>query len=199
MSRMAAVAATLAAGVFLMALAGFGAAHGGYSPTLHPPALLGARGIAYATAFNLIGFVLPGLLAVVVALGLRAQLDGARPIARIGTWLWLLSALAFAAQGLLPLDPSDLDAPPSRLHATAWNLWWVAFVPGGVLLAIGLGDEPRWRALRWVAATAAVLVPLFAVLSPLPTAPGVAQRVALAAWFGGLLVAGFAAQRRSQP
>lgn len=199
MSRVGAPAAALAAGLFLLVLTGFGAALEGYSPTLHPPALLGAHGVAYATAFNLLGFVVPGLLAAVVAIGLRGQLDGARPIARIGPWLWLLSALAFAAQGLLPLDASDLDAPASRLHASAWTVWWIAFVPGAVLLATGLGRDPRWRALRWAAAMAAVLLPLFAVFSPLGAAAGVAQRVALAVWFGCVLVAGLAAQRRPQP
>ena len=198
MSRFAAVAAWLAAGLFLLALAGFGAAYEGYSQALHPPALLGASGVGYATAFNLLGFVVPGLLVAVVAIGLRGQLDHARPIARIGAWLWLLSALAFAAQGLLPLDPADLDAPSSRLHATAWTLWWVAFVPGAGLLAVGLGRDPRWRALRAAAAMAAAGLPLFA-LAPLGLPAGVAQRVALVAWFGCLLVAGFAARRRSQP
>ncbi|MGH8077272.1 MAG: DUF998 domain-containing protein, partial [Lysobacter sp.] len=120
MSRIAATAAAFAAGLFLLALGGFGAAHEGFSHTQHPPALLGARGIDYATAFNLLGFLVPGLLAALVAVALRGQLDRSRWMARLGPWLWLLSAFAFAAQGMLPLDPTDLDAQSSRLHATAW-------------------------------------------------------------------------------
>ncbi|MGH8076861.1 MAG: DUF998 domain-containing protein, partial [Lysobacter sp.] len=127
------------------------------------------------------------------------QLDRSRWMARLGPWLWLLSALAFAAQGLLPLDPTDLDAQSSRVHATAWTVWWIAFVPGAVLLALGLGREARWRLLRWVAASAAVLLPLFALVAPMDLPAGIAQRVALAVWFASILTAGFAAQGRLQP
>jgi non-ribosomal peptide synthetase component F len=186
--------------MFLLAVIGFGAAFEGYSQLLHPPALLGARGIEHAVAFDLLGFVVPGILAGLVAVGLRGQLDRSRWMARIGPWLWLLSAIAFAAQGLLPLDPLDLDAPSSRLHATAWMLWWIAFVPGAVLIAAGLGGEAKWRLLRRVAAAAAVLLPMFAlVAAPLGMPVGIAQRLALAVWFGSLIVAGAAVQRGRQP
>src|SRR3546814_1754845 len=74
-----------------------------------------------------LGFLLPGVLAALVAWRLRASLDDGAPwAARIGAWLALLSALAFAAQGLLPLDPRDLESDASRMHATMWTLWWVA-------------------------------------------------------------------------
>lgn len=199
MSRIAASAAIFAAGFFVLALAGFGAAYDGYSHALHPPALLGARGIDHAQAFNVFGYVVPGLLAGVVAMGLRTRLDGATWMARIGPWLWLLSACAFAAQGMLPLDPYDLDAQASRLHAAAWTVWWIAFVPGGALLGAGLAREARWRVLRRVAAVSAVLLPLFALFVPLGVPAGVAQRVALAVWFASLLAAGFAVRPARQP
>src|SRR3546814_10898701 len=78
----------------------------------------------HALAFNVLGFVLPGVLAALVAWRLRASLDDGAPwAARIGAWLALLSALAFAAQGLLPLDPRGLEADASRMHATMWTLW----------------------------------------------------------------------------
>ena len=74
----------------------------------HPVALLGAIGEPNALAFNLLGFVAPGLALAWLAWRWRGQraADGWR--ARIGLQLLLLSALAFVAQGLLPLDPTDL-------------------------------------------------------------------------------------------
>lgn len=199
MSRIAAAAAVCAAGLFLLVLAGFGAVHDGYSHALHPPALLGARGIDHAQAFNVLGYMVPGLLAGVVAMAMRAQLDRASWMARIGPWLWLLSAGAFAVQGMLPLDPSDLDAQASRLHAAAWTVWWIAFVPGAALLGAGLGRDARWRVVRRVAAIAALLLPLFALFAPLGMPAGVAQRLALAVWFASLLAAGFAVRPARQP
>jgi hypothetical protein len=175
--------ATAAAGLlWLCALLGFGAILDGYSQIQHPVALLGARGMERALAFNALGFVLPGLLAAWAAVQLRGALDGAGWMARIGANLWLLSALAFTAQGVLPLDSEDLDAASSRLHATAWSLWWIAFLPGALMLA--------WRS-RGFAITlviAAVVVVAAALLTP----AGVSQRIAIVAWF---VLAGVAGQR----
>lgn len=199
MLKRSGAAALLAAGWFLAALAGFGSVLEGYSHAVHPPAFLGARGVPGAVAFNLLGFVLPGLLGMVVMGGVRRRLDGARWAARIGSWLWLLSAFGFAMQGLLPLDLADMDAPGSRLHANAWTIWWLAFAPGGLLLALGLARTPDWRPLRIAALTGALLLPLLVLYAPLGMPVGVSQRLALALWFACLVVAGFAAQRQPQP
>jgi hypothetical protein len=170
----------LAAGVCAAAAAGFGAALEGYSHALHPLALLGARGVPNAAAFNLLGFVAPGLLLAWSALGLRARLpraSGWPP--RIGATLALCSALAFAAQGLLPFDPEHPDAGMSRFHASAWTLWWLAFAPGAALLA-----SARKVASRAAGVTIAVLLPVFVLLAPAWLAPALAQRIAFALWFG---------------
>ena len=179
-----------AAVLWLTALLAFGAMVDGYSHVLHPVALLGARGMPHALAFNLLGLVAPGLLAAWGAYSLRQRLPvGSGWSARIGAWMLLVSALAFAAQGLLPLDPSDLDAPGSRLHAVAWTLWWIAFVPAALLLAIdALGTRGR-RAFVLASVVAAVLVLVLAVLAPVALWVGVAQRIAFGVWFAWLALA----------
>lgn len=191
-------AAALAIASFVLALIGFGSAVEDYSQALHPPALLGAQGQPLALAFNLLGYVVPGLLGAVVMFALRGRMDGARWPARIGSWMWLLSALAFAAQGLLPLDPADVEATVGRLHATAWTLWWLAFAPGGVLLAVGIQAGRGLGRLRIVAGTAAVLLPVFMLYPPLGLPSGISQRIGLALWFLALLMAGRAARRMAQ-
>ena len=65
----------VAALLFVLAVLGFGAGLEGYAQARHPVALLGAQGVPHALAFNLLGFVLPGLLAVVVAECLRRGLS----------------------------------------------------------------------------------------------------------------------------
>ena len=183
-------AAWLAAALWLAALLAFGAQVEGYSHVLHPVALLGARGIPHAFAFNLLGLIAPGLLAASVAYALRQRLPAdAGWSARIGAWMLLVSALAFAAQGLLPLDPADLDAPGSRLHALAWTLWWIAFVPAALLLAIGALGVREHRAFALASVVAAVLVLVFAVLAPVALWVGVAQRIAFGVWFAWLVLA----------
>ena len=166
-----------AAAAAVLALACFGALSPDHSHALHPVALLGARGEPNAAAFNLLGFVLPGLLLAWHAHRMRGRLRAPTWRARIGLQLAMFSALAFAAQGLLPLDPYDLAAPDSRLHALAWTLWWVAFVPGALLA----GVPPRSFA-QASAAAIALAVPLFALAGPEAIAAGVAQRIAFALW-----------------
>ena len=198
MKRIARHAGWLAGLLFATAVIGFGAALDGYSQAQHPVALLGARGVPHALVFNLAGFVLPGVLALLVGLELRRHMSPAsRWSARIGAQLVLLSALAFAVQGWLPLDPSDLEASGNRLHATAWMLWWIAFVPGAWLLAHG------WRSLALISVVAAVVVLGFGLFAAGAMAPGTAQRIAFGAWFAWFAVAGLtrtaASARGSSP
>lgn len=185
----AAIATWFATLLFWGALSGFGAALAGYSQAVHPVALLGARGIAHALAFDIVGFLLPGLLLAIAGSRLRAAMpdDAAWP-ARIGARLALLSTLAFALQGLLPLDPGDLESTASRLHATAWTLWWVAFVPGALLLGLGLRRGRRQWAPALACIVVAGLLAWLALAPPAQLAPGVAQRVMLAVWFGWWLL-----------
>ncbi len=158
-----------------------------YSHRLHPVALRGASDLPWAFAFNLLAFVLPGVLLLWAGQRLRNALGDAGWIARIGIVLVQLSALSFAAQGLLPLDASDVDSTASRLHALAWMLWWIAFVPGVLLLAVG---ARRGVGFALACIAAGVLVPLVAVFAPIGLWVGYAQRFAFAVWFGWWLVAG---------
>ena len=179
-----------ATGVFVAALVGFGAALPGYSQISHPVAVLGAKGVPHALGFNLLGFVLTGAMAAAVALDLRRRLPvDAGWRLRVGAQLVLLSALGFAAMGLLPLDPADLDNPASSLHATAWMLWWVAFVPGALLIALGLHRRQSWRGLARASVATALLVLFVALLAVELMPAGVAQRVGYLGWLGWLCVA----------
>jgi hypothetical membrane protein len=177
-SALAWLAATLWAGGAI----GFGIALDGYSHALHPLGLLGASGVPHARTFNVVAFVVPGLFLAGAGLGLRSRLDAAGWPARIGATLVVLSALAFAAQGVFPLDPEHLDSGDSRYHAAAWTLWWVSFAPGAALLASGA--RPR---LLHVAA--AVGVPVLALVASGLVGGALAQRLAFAAWFGWWLLA----------
>ncbi|MGI8560262.1 MAG: DUF998 domain-containing protein [Luteimonas sp.] len=187
----------IAAAAFAIALVAFGAMLDGFSHGRHPVALLGAIGVPYALAFNLLAFVLPGLLACLLAWRVRAVLSDASALAaRLGWRLVFLSALAFTGQGLLPLDPGDLDARPSRLHAVAWTLWWVAFVPGALLLAWSAWRGPsRRRASGFAHAAAGGLVLAFATLLGASLGAAIAQRLAYAVWFAWLAWAGWSTAR----
>ncbi len=164
-----------------------GAMLGGYSHREHPLALLGAVGAPGASAFNVFAFVLPGLLLTVAFWTMRSALPAdANWRARIGTQLATLSALAFAAQGLFPLDPEDLGGQANALHALAWTMWWIAFAAAGALLAA----SAQSRGLRRATVVASIAVLALA----LPAWPGAmaafAPRLAFLVWFAWATYAG---------
>ncbi len=172
-----------AAALFILTIIGFGAALPGYLPLGHPVALLGAIGVPHALAFNVLAFVLPGLAAAVVALRLLARSPRTAPWSlRVGGQMLLLSGLAFAAMGVLPLDASDIESRASQYHASAWMVWVLAFVPGAVLSGLGERGVAGGRRLSVVHLAAGVLVGLGAlVLQTVMPAP-LAQRLAFVAW-----------------
>lgn len=187
-ARWAGVAALL---LFAAALVGFGLALPGFEHTRFPVSLLGAAGIRNALGFNLLGFVVPGLLAAAAALGmLRRQPAGSNWAVRVGGQMVLLSALAFAALGVFPLDPIDLDGPTSRWHATAWLLWSVAFVAAGALLGAGQWSREGRRGAALMALVAAAVVGLLGFSPPgMLLTPPLAQRAAFLAWLLWLALA----------
>ena len=183
--------------MFALALCGFGLALDGYAQHLHPVALPGASGIPRARAFSLLAFVLPGALAALLAMRARGALPPAASMAaRLGWTLALLAALAFAAQGLLPLDPAALDEARSRLHGMAWAIWEIAFVAAALLLALGVARTHPVNAAGHAAAGATVFV--FASLAGEVMPAALVQRIAFAAWFVWLSWIAWAGAGRSR-
>jgi hypothetical protein len=192
------IAAVSAAALFAASIAAFGAAFDAFSQLRHPVAALGASGVAHALAFNLAAFVVPGALAAFVAQSMRSRMGGAAYVARLGAQVLTLGALAFAAMGLLPLDSSDLLSAASRLHAAAWTLWWVAFVAGAVLLAVGMRATPH-AARSWQVAACAALTLLFSIVLPGALPVGLSQRLAFAAWFAAVILMAPSGSAASSP
>ncbi|WP_295970647.1 DUF998 domain-containing protein [uncultured Xanthomonas sp.] len=169
------------------AMLGFGAVLPGYLPWSHPLALLGARGIPHAWAFNLLAFVLPGCLAMGLALRLLRRAGRQAPWSlRVGGQLLLLAGLAFAGMGLLPLDQAGLEARSTQLHAVAWLLWVVALVAAAVLLGLGARRDPAARGWAALALAMALLVALGAFALDRLLSPALAQRLVFLLWWGWL-------------
>lgn len=195
----------LLAALLFAGTAAFAGRIDGYSHAQHPLALLGAGPSASAWLFNLLAFVVPGLLVAWSALRLRAALpasmDGTTSWSgRVGARLMSMSALAFAAQGMFPLDVGDLEGVRSARHAAAWMVWWIAFAAGGVLLALGVrGGVAPWRGIAASSLLAAFLLPVLALLLPMLVPVGSAQRLAFALWFLWALQAARVVNRALQP
>ncbi|KAF1685433.1 hypothetical protein B1992_11860 [Pseudoxanthomonas broegbernensis] len=177
------IAAALAPLSFLAAAALGAVAVEGYSHLRHPLALLGAVQAPHPVAFGVFAFALPGLAGAWVAVELRTRLPPlASWLARIGAQLLLLAALAFAAQGALPLDIEGMDAGRSRYHAAAWLLWALAFPAGAALLARGLWRQPGWHRFCVTSLLAALAVVGCGFFASGWIGAALVQRAAFAAW-----------------
>ena len=191
-------AGPLAVVVFIAAVAGFGAQLHGYDQMLHPVSLLGARGIRGGTAFSLLGFVLPGLLAAIAALDLvlRMPATAPRPL-RVGGQMLLLAAIAFAAMGLFPLDVDDIENRASQFHASAWLLWLLAFTAAAIALRVGAGKAQGWRSLSMLTLACVLWAVCSAFLFEIAMPVAMAQRLAFLGWLVWLVGAARLAPARS--
>ena len=169
-----------------------------------PIGSLGAVGAPGAAWFNALGLVLPGLMLLAFSIALESILagSGAGRTLRLGTGMLMISALAFAAQGAFPFDPSEPDGAASQRYAAALALSQLALVAASAFAAAGLRRAPRWRALAWggllLGATLALFLacPPQQLFPPLEGRPAAAQRLVLAAYFGWFALAAVVALRR---
>lgn len=191
-------AGPVAAVVWLLAVFGFGMRLEGYDQLRHPVSLLGAHGVPGGTAFSMLGFVLPGVLAAAAALDLALRMPVTAPRAlRVGGQMLLLAAVAFAAMGLLPLDVEDIENRASQYHASAWLLWLVGFSAGALALRLGSARDAAWRPLANLAVGCALWSLCSAFLFEIALPVAMAQRLAFLGWLVWLLGAARLAPARS--
>ncbi|MBS7456217.1 DUF998 domain-containing protein [Coralloluteibacterium stylophorae] len=193
--------------LFPVALLTVAALTPGYDHARHAIALLGSPGAAFAGAWNLAGLLLPGLLLVASAWALGAPLarDGVGSAGRIGLWMLAFSGTAFAARGVLPFPADDAYGAAARLHAASHAFALVAFAPGALLVSASTRFRAGWRALTVLgpalvaAFVLAVVWPAGVLVPAFVDAPGAAERLTLALYFGWfLLAAGVALRRESR-
>jgi hypothetical membrane protein len=165
-----------------------GALRTSYSHSMNTISELGARGTPNATWWNVVGFIVPGVLLALVGGVIAHSIDrdqsGLRSLSGL---LLVLSGLAIAGQGIIPADMTngvaDITSPYTRGHfisslvaAAAWSI--------GVLLLTGpMKRSPEWRRLRVVSIVLVLLalVASFALRGTLPD--GLAQRLGNAIFF----------------
>ena len=190
----------LAAAVFWSALFGFGALRPGYSQFTRAVSELGAVGAQNALAWNLVGFIVPGLL---------VAYDGARiaralqPSRRVFRWLLVLAGAAFAGTGVFPAVIVDgapvMQAPSTVGHVVMLllsSLFWIC----GVAWLLGYAwRDPSLRSRRTLllVLTGVSLAGLAAnvfhdAIPSLAYRPGFAQRLGFLGffvWYAGVSLA----------
>lgn len=143
------MAGPLAGLTFAASVIGFAAARtDGYSHATKAVSELGAVGAPSAAAFNLFGFILPGLLIAWFGLSLARGADN-----RVGPVLLIGSGLLLGLAGIAPGDLDDYRAPTSIGHFVgsvgSGTLWGAALFWLGPLLSRRFGLEKLGRITPW--------------------------------------------------
>jgi hypothetical membrane protein len=191
-----ALAGPAAAVLFACSLFGFAAARtDGYTHGSKAVSELGAVGAPHATAFNVLAFVVPGMLVVVLAAAIR-RAAGPRG-ARTGPALLAGSGLALVVAGVCPVDMAHRDSAGSIAHAAGAMLVGVCWAAGlfwlGPLLRRDLGLRTLGRLTPWF-----VLFLLANVAWQVAwqaggfVLPGWGQRIGFAGYFAWVALAGLA-------
>lgn len=203
--KMISSAGIVAAAVFWSALFIFAALRPDYTHFHKAISELGAFGAPNALAWNLIGFIAPGVLLAVCGAGIAMRVDGRRTSLY---WLLIVSGLGFSGTGVFPTLMQD--GSPSL--ESAWTIGHVlmTLVSGfpwliaSVILVLHVRRSPHWQRLT----AACLILSLFAIASLLVNIlsrglpylsenPGLAQRIAFVFYFAWFLVAGFLFSDRS--
>jgi hypothetical protein len=189
--RQAGVAGVVAFAIFWVALFAFGAARSDYSHFTKAVSELGVIGAPHALAWNLIGFVVPGILLAICGAGLATAIDG-----RKGAlwWLLVISGMGFAATGV-PAEMYNgsplMQSPLTLGHVLASFLAGIPWAIATFLLVIRAKHNPNWGHLRLVGAVLALLCTFGLLARGLPAfeyQPGLGQRVGFVAYFAWYLV-----------
>jgi len=181
----------LAAAVFWTALVAFGIVRADYNQFTKAVSELGAMGAPHALAWNVLGFIVPGLLLAACGAAIGTVVDG-----RGGALWWLLtgSGVAFAGTGVFPAVMQNgspvMQAPSTAGHVVmlllSSVLWLVAI---GVLLRRIRREARLRRQLKPLVIVTVAALSGFAAnvfhdaIQPLAHRPGLAQRLGFAGYF----------------
>ena len=190
--RQAGVAGIVALLVFWTGLAGFAAWHPDYSHSTKAISELGVIGAPHALAWNILGFMIPGVLLTICGAGLARSIDGRRGLL---WWTLVLSGVGFAGTGLIPAEMhngSPLPTSPLTIgHALMSILSGLAWSTATFALASSVRRNPDWSGttlVAWALALAGLLGVCARFLPFFEHRPGLGQRAAFAVYFGWYLV-----------
>lgn len=177
--------------LFWTASVALAALRASYSHVVNTISELGAVGTPHATAWNVLGFIIPGVLLAVVGGAIARTANEEPSLSRaVATVLLVVSGLAVAAQGVMPAEMidgvADVTSTSTRAHFISSLVSGAAWAVGALLLVAPMRRNPNWQGLYLVSAILVVLtlVASFALRGTLPD--GLAQRIGNAffcAWF----------------
>ena len=145
-------------------------------------------------AWNVLGYILPGLEVALLGVALNRELSGLGKSAGIPTMALAASGLLMAFSGIFPGDFVNRSSLTMVLHTIGSLGSFVVYLIAGFGLPPIFRSRPSWQ---WVAWPSLVLVIASIVTGFLRTgqAPGLGQRLGFACFFLWIGLVGFALYR----
>jgi hypothetical membrane protein len=168
-----------------------GALRPSYSHLVNTISELGAVGTPHATAWNVLGFIIPGVLLAITGATIARSANTEPSLSRmLATALLVVSGLAVAGQGVVPAEMvngvADVSSASTRGHFVGSLISGAAWAVGALLLVGPMKRNPNWRGLHIVSAVL-IMLTLVASLTLRGAIPdGLAQRIGNAffcAWY----------------
>lgn len=184
-NRTAAMLGLVANLLFWPSLLVFAALNPRYSHLTKSVSELGAWGAANMWAFNVLGFIGPGLLLAVFGwmLARRALAHG-----WVTASLLALAGVFVAVAGVFPADMSDFSSPTTIGHLVGSNGSVVAWV--AALIALAIAARRSWPTLAIVSALGIVfMLAAFSLYFTSPVPRAIVQRICFGVFYCWYLVA----------
>lgn len=150
---------------------------------------LGSVEAPRAWIWNLFGYIVPGLVVTLLAIGIERQLGNAADT-RFSTRALMASGLFMALSGVFPGDFENRTAPTMVLHAVGSIGSFVAFLACGFSLPRVFRRTEHWCWLRWPS-LGLVLGSIATGFLRTGSAPGLGQRLGFACFFLWVALIGF--------
>ncbi len=185
-----------ATAIFWIALVVFAAIYPDYTHSHKAISELGAFAAPNALAWNLIGFIIPGLLLALCGAGIALRVDGRKTAL---FWLLVISGLGFAGTGIIPAEMANgsprMESPWTTGHVLMTFVSGLPWLVASVLLVSHVRRDAQWQHLGRlcqilsVCAIASLSLNIVAGAVPfLADNPGLVQRIAFAVYFGWFVV-----------
>ena len=153
-----------------------------YSHVVNTISELGAVGTPHAAAWNVLGFIIPGVLFALTGATIARAVNPEPSLSRtLATVLLVLCGLAVAGQGVMPAEMTngvaDIASPSTRAHFISSLISGAAWALGALLLVGPMRRNRNWRSLAIVGAVLVVLTLLASSTLRGNLPDGLAQRI----------------------
>ncbi|MGH2543857.1 MAG: DUF998 domain-containing protein [Ardenticatenaceae bacterium] len=165
-----------------------------YSHTTDAISELGSLDAPNLWAWNVLGYILPGLLIALLGIGLKREFSVVGQGAKIATAALIATGLFMALSGAFPANMADFKSTTTRIHTIGSFGCYIAFLVTGFWLPYYFRKVASWH---WVVrpSLAVVILSIATGFLRFGGMGGIGQRLTFLFFFLWVALAGFALWR----